>query len=249
MTNLNDLSMGCRTIATKLILSLLLCCFGFQLMAQQAVSISDGTVEYDKRQLPSLRLPLQAPVDAVYDPWQDFWEDRYDVDIDRSDKDGDDISYLAEQVSLPKLSSKNFDFYSNVSGGETNATVSIALAFSDTDIVGRDNHADTYAAARAVLEEFSTYFYTRYFDERIDATREALEDVRDDSASASKDAEKAREKIEKYEDKIEKLRRKIEDLRDDVGDELETADEKAKRVRDLEAELEQLQRSRKNFVG
>ncbi|MCP9235422.1 hypothetical protein [Lewinella sp. JB7] len=233
----------------KYFIPLLLLCGAFPVAAQQTAQLRDATVEYDKRQLPSLSLTLEAPVEAVYDPWQDFWEDRYDVDIDRADKDGNDIAYLAEQVNLPALSDKSFDLYTSVEGGEDRSRVNLAITFSESDVVTQQNHAATYSAARGVLEEFRTYFYTTYFDERINETRELLEDVRDDSSSASKDAEKAREKIAKYEDKIEKLQRKIEDTRDEVGDELQTAEEKSRRVRELERELDELQRSRRKFVG
>ncbi len=221
----------------------------FPLAAQRTADIQDGNTEYDKKTLPSLILTLEAPVDAVYEPWQEFWEERYAIDIDREDKDGNSIAYLAPQVNLPGVSEKNLDLYTNVYGDERGSQVAVSMAFSETDVVDRNKYPTGYAASRAVLEEFRTYFYTAYFDKRVEEVTDALEDVRDDSQDASKDAEKARSQIEKYENKIEKLRRKIEDTREEVGDELQTAEEKATRVRELEDELRTLQVSRRKYVG
>ncbi len=217
--------------------------------AQRAADITDGNTEYDKKTLPSLILSLEAPVEAVYEPWQAFWEERYAIDIDRADKDRNSIAYLASQVSLPGISDKNLDLYTNVYGDERGSQVALSMAFSDTDVVDRNKYPSGYTAARAVLEEFRTYFYTGYFDRRQEEVAEALEEVRDDSQDASKDAQKARSQIEKYEKKIEKLRRKIEDTREEVGDELQTAEEKATRVRELEDELRTLQVDRRKYLG
>ena len=219
------------------------------LTAQTMATVNESNVEYDKRTLPSLTITIEAPVEAVYDPWQDFWEDRYDIDIDRSDKDGKSIAYLAEQVNLSTVSPKALDLYSNVDGTDRVSTVSMALAFAERDLVTSVSQPEAFRAASALLQEFRTYFYTTYFDERIATVREDLSDLRDDSQDASKDAEKARRKIEKYQDKIKKLERRIEDTREEVGEELETAEEKATRVNELEAQLRNLESNRRKYLG
>ena len=222
---------------------------GVSLLAQRTATITDGSTEYDKKTLPSMILDLDAPVEAVYEPWQDFWEERYSIKIDREDKDRKSIAYLAPQVNLPAVGDKNFDLYTNVYGDDQSSKVAVSMAYTDSDVIDRSKYPAGYAAGKAVLEEFRTYFYTKYFDTRLKETQEALEDVRDDRQSASKDAEKARSKIDKYEKKIEKLRRKIDDTREDVGDELQTSEEKAIRVRELEEQLQKLQQSRRNYLG
>ena len=217
--------------------------------AQQTATVTDGTTTYDKKTLPSMSIQLDAPVEVVYDIWDDFWDERYDIDIDRTDKDGDNIAYLAEQVPLRSLGDKNLDVYSSVDGDEQRSMVNLSLAYAENDVITRTNHQADYGTASAILDEFRTYFYQRYFDEQLSDTRDELADLRDDSQDASEDAEKARKKIAKYEDKIEKYRRKIEDTREEVGDELQTAEEKSERVRALEAQLQDLERARKQYLG
>ncbi len=211
--------------------------------------ITDGSTEYDKKTLPSLVLSIDAPVDAVYEPWQDFWEERYSIDIDRADKDRNSIAYLAPQVSVPAVGEKNVDLYTNVYGDDQGSKVALSLAYSDSDVVNRAKYPSAYAAGKALLEEFRTYFYTTYFDNRISETREALESMKEDSADASKDVEKARSKIEKYEKRIDKLRGKIDDAREEVGDDLQTSEDKTIRIRQLEDQLQQLQQSRRTHLG
>lgn len=217
--------------------------------AQQQATITEGTTEYDQRRLSSMTIALDAPVDAVYDRWEEFWEDRYDIDIDRTDKDGSSIAYLAEEIQLPGVSTAPVALYSNVDGTDQRSTVSISVATGDDMVITRSNDASAFEGASTKLREFQTYFYTRYFDERITDLRDDLEDARDDREDASSDATKAREKIRKYEEKIADLREKIEETREEVGEELEAAEENERRVLDLEAELQRLEQSRRKYLG
>ncbi|MGB3801450.1 MAG: hypothetical protein WA952_16655 [Lewinella sp.] len=239
-----------RTRYTYLCGWLLLACLSVTpLFAQQDVSITEGTTEYDEQRLASMTISLDAPVETVYDPWQEFWDDRYDIDIDRTDKDGSSIAYLAENIQMIGVSTSPVSFYSNVDGSEDRSTVSISVAIDENTVVTRQNNAAAFTAAEEKLKEFRTYFYTRYFDERLEELTDELEDARDDREDASSDANKARKKIQKYEDKIADLREKIEDTREDVGDELEAAEENEQRVLDLEADLERIRTSRRNYLG
>ena len=215
----------------------------------QSARVTETTTEYDKKRLASQTITLDAPVDAVYDIWQDYWEDRYDIDIDRTDKDGSSIAYLAEDVTLSDISSKPFDLYSSVDGTDKVTTVSVSVGYDEDQVATRSNDPTAFRAAADKLVEFRTFFYTRYFDERIATVRESLDDAKEDREDASGDAEKARKQIAKYEKKIDDLRRRIEKTREDVGDELEAAENSEARVRELEEELRRLQSSSSNYVG
>ncbi|WP_157975884.1 hypothetical protein [Lewinella sp. IMCC34191] len=219
------------------------------MLAQQQANITETTTEYDKQRLSSMTISIDAPVDAVYDPWEEFWEERYDIDIDRSDKDGSSIAYLAEEILMTGVSTQPVYFYSNVDGTDERSTVSISVALDQSKVITRQNDAAAFKSAGDKLREFETYFYTRYFDEQLAEVRDELEDARDDREDASSDANKARKKIRKYEEKIKDLREKIEETREEVGEELEDAEENEQRVLDLEAELERIQRSRRNYLG
>ena len=237
------------TNPTHLIFPLCFLFTGPSLLAQQSVEVTETSTEYDKQRLASLTIRLDAPVDAVYDLWEEFWDDRYDVDIDRTDKDRSAIAYLAEEVSLIDISRAPFSLYSSVDGTDKVSTVSMSVSTGENMVVTRASDPDAQRGMTEKLREFRTYFYGRYFDERIEAMREELEDARDEREDASGDAEKARRKIEKYEKKIEDLRKKIDDTRSDVGDELEAAEESERRVLELEEELRKLQTARNNYLG
>lgn len=218
--------------------------------AQRGAQLRDVRTSYDKNiSMESVEMIIDASVDEVSDRWEDFWDDRYDVDVDKLDKDKQSISFLGEQVSLPLVSSKNFDLYSKIGGTDEQVRVAMSVAYSANDVVSRDSHRESYEAVGAIMNEFRTYFYSTYFDEKLEEAREDLDDIRDDSADASKDAEKARKKIEKYEKKIEKYREKIEETREEVGDELETAEEKAARAKELEERVRELERMRAKYLG
>ncbi|TXF88582.1 hypothetical protein FUA23_14030 [Neolewinella aurantiaca] len=229
----------------KYLFILLFTAYGFMLNAQ----VKSGITEFDKTSMSSLSMDLDADYEEVADVWEDFWKDRYDVDFDKLNKNRSSISYEAEQAVVPIISQKNADLYAKFGGTTESARVSFAIAYTANDVVTEEAHPKQYEAARAIMLEFRTFFYTQYFDEKLEKAREDLDDIRDDSSDASKDAEKARSKIEKYESKIEKYQEKIEKMRNEVGSDLETAEEKAKRAQELESKVRELERLRARYVG
>ena len=227
-------------------LLLLICLLTLPLAAQNTRATK---TTYDKDGFAALSLGIDADHDEVEDKWDDFWDDRYEIDIDKLDKDRNSIAYKAEQVILPLVSTKAIDVYSKVEElSDTESRVYLTFAFSSADVVTERNHPQSYRAAQAILEEFRTYFYTSYFDEQMADVRKDLDDMRDDSTDDSEDAQKARKKIDKYEKKIADMQRKIEDLREEVGDELESAEEKAERARALEGRLRDLETRRARYL-
>ncbi|NJC24693.1 hypothetical protein [Neolewinella antarctica] len=220
----------------------------FLVSATSYAQVSEGRVTFDDTSLQSLRMSIDASADEVEEAWEDFWEDRYDIDIDKLDKDRNSMAFLAEQISLPIIGAKNVNFYSKITETDNRSDVAMAFAFTESDVVTRVSHPESYRAAEAIMIEFRTKFYTNYFDEQMEDIRDDLEDARDDSQDDSRDAQKARKKIAKYEDKIEDYQERIQKMRDEVGDELESSEEKAVRAAQLEAKLRDLEQRRARYL-
>lgn len=229
----------------KYLLILLFATFSYSIAAQ----VRTGPTEFDKTTMEALQMDIDADYKVVADVWEDFWDDRYDVDFDKLDKDRGSIAFKAEQASVPIISQKNADLFAKVGGTVESSRLSFAISFTVNDVVTMQAHPKSFEAAKAIMLEFRTFFYTSYFDKKLEEAREDLEDIRDDSSDASKDAEKARSKIKKYEDKIAKYRDKIDKMREEVGDELETAEEKALRAQELENRIRDLVRMKAKYVS
>jgi len=245
MVEFAEIPFNIKNKIMKYLLIILSAIFAFPLSAQ----VGSARVEFDKTTMESLQMDIDASYKEVADVWENFWEDRYEVDFDKLDKDRGAIALKAEQASVPIISQKNADLFAKIGGTEESSRVSFAIAYTVNDVVTESAHPKAFTAARAIMLEFRTFFYTQYFDTKLSAAREDLEDIRDDSSDASKDAEKARKKIEKYEDKIAKYQDKIEKMREEVGDELETAEEKAKRAKELEQKIRKIEQMRARYVG
>lgn len=229
----------------KYLLSVFCCLYFISLSAQVTVQ----SIDYKKQSLESLQVEIDAEKDLVEDLWDDFWDDRYNIDVDKFDNDKRGTAYLAEQVSVPLISVKNFDLYSKIEDRGNKSNVSMAVSFTEGSAINKRSNAEAYDAAEAIMTEFRTYFYTRYFDDKLNEARDQLTDIRDDSQDANEDAIKAREKIEKYEDKIAKLQRKIEKEREKAGDEFETAEEKSRRAKELEERIRSIEEMRARYLG
>jgi len=211
--------------------------------------ITTGMAQYDKQTFESMSMTIDADYEVVADKWEDFWKDRYDVDFDKLDKDRGSFAMMADQASVPLISTKNANLFAKVSGTETKSEVDFAIAFTNNDVVTMKSHEKSFIAAKAIMSEFRTWFYTDYFDGRLEEARDELADMRDDRQDDSKDAAKARKKIKKYEEKIADYERKIEKMRTEVGDELESAEDKAKRAKELESRVRELERMRSRYLG
>ena len=210
--------------------------------------VRSAMTTYEEQSYSSLRLTLDAPADEVEEVWEDFWEDRYDIDLDRLDKDRNSIAQRAQQVKLPLVSQGNIDLYTKVTDTDNRSDVAMAILIDGKDAVTQGNDPGAYRAAEAIMNEFRTVFYTTYFDDQLAEAREDLEDMRDDSQDDSKDAEKARRKIEKYQEKIEKYEEKIIDLREEVGDEIDSSEDKALRAAELESRVREIERRRATYL-
>lgn len=214
-----------------------------------AQNVRTTSTEYDKLTLDAVSVPIDAEMKVVEDHLDEFFDERYDIDIDRTDKDRGSIAYGAEQVVLPLVSPKAVNLYAKVAeAGDRASTVYLSFAFTPNDVVNERAHPESFRAGQSILEEFRTYFYDKYFGEQLEEAREELEDMRDDSSDDSKDAQKARKKIDKYERRIANFERKIEELRQEVGDELESAEEKAERARAIERRIRDLEAQRSRYL-
>jgi uncharacterized coiled-coil DUF342 family protein len=229
----------------KNLLLLLSLCFHLPLTAQ----IKTARAQFDKQTFEAMQMTIDADYERVADEWEDFWKDRYDVDFDKLDKGRNSITKLAEQAAVPLISTKNANLFVKVEGSDLSATVSFAVTFTANDVVTMIAHPAAFEAARAIMVEFRTHFYTTYFDEKLEEARDDLSDVRDDGLDDNEDAAKARKKIDKYEQKINDYEQKIEGLRKEVGDDLESAKDKARRAKELKNKVRELERMRAKYLN
>ncbi|OAV45416.1 hypothetical protein A3850_013340 [Lewinella sp. 4G2] len=207
-----------------------------------------GNIKYEDQSISSLKFSVDGPADEIEEAWEDYFDERYDLKLDKLDKDRGSIAYRNENATLTLLTSKPVTLYSKVAEIEGGAQISVAM----TDANGaytETNNATAMLAVRAMIEDFKNRFYTDYFDEQLEDARKELEDARDDSQDDTKDAERARKKIEKYRDKIADYEKKIQDLRDEVGDELLSAEEEAARAARIEDKIREIQVRRARYLG
>lgn len=222
-------------------------CLLLPLFAQRS-AVKPVTATFNEQSVPSQSITLDAGKDKVEDLWDQFWDDRFDVDIDRSNRDKNSTTYLAEAVTVNIVSDKTMDVLSNVIGSENRSEVQLTVRFGYDVVVDQNTFPVEYGKTGMVLDDFQTYFYDRYFGERIAEVKDRLADVQDDKEDAVEDQSKAASKIRKWEDKILKYEEKIADARAEIGDEESIEASKADRVKELERELAELERMRRRYV-
>ncbi|MGB3546678.1 MAG: hypothetical protein WBA17_06870 [Saprospiraceae bacterium] len=232
---------------SKLALFAFFLCITGTISAQSYVEETSTT--FDKRSMSAVMVRIDAPRDAVEDKWDEFWDDKYDVDIDKKDKDRNQITMVAEQVSIPAVSDKNFDLMTKVADSGDGSTVYMGVSFGYDVEASNTQYTSSYQAAKAIMRDFQTYFYDKYFGDQLAELNDELKDVRDDREDASEDQQKSKKKIEKWQKKIADYEEKIQDERDDIGEEIVTEQDKAEKVAELEQRIREIEQMKSRYMG
>ncbi len=231
----------------RLVLFALFFCIAGAIVAQSYVEETSTT--FDKRSMSAVMVRIDAPRDVVEDKWDEFWDDKYDVDIDKKDKDRNQITMVAEQVSIPAVSDKNFDLMTKVADSGDGSTVYMGVSFGYDVEASNTQYTSSYQAAKAIMRDFQTYFYDKYFGDQLAELNDELKDVRDDREDASEDQQKSKKKIEKWQKKIADYEEKIQDERDDIGEEIVTEQDKAEKVAELEQRIREIEQMKSRYMG
>lgn len=217
-------------------------------VSAQRSKVMSTTATYEKDAMAAQSITLDAGRSKVQDLWDQFWDERFDVDIDRFDREKSSASYLSEEVIVSTISDKTMDVLSKVSGSSNRSEVQLSIRFGYDMVVDNNKFPMEFKKAGMILDDFQTYFYERYFSEKITDLKDRLEDVRDEKEDAADDQSKASKKIAKYQDKIRKYEEKIIEEREEMGEERTVEASKADRLRELEKELSELERMRRRYV-
>lgn len=233
---------------TSIYYFLLFFIFSIGLSAQTRSVVTANQQTYDETTLAGQEITINAERDAVEDSWDDFWSDKYDVDVDRVDRDKSAVTYLAQGVENSKIASRKIDVHSKLFGAGQTTKVSLAIGLGYAIVAGPANEPGIYRRASEILDEFQTYFYRNKYDKLIAEVRDDLEDVRDDRQDAAEDQTKAQKRIRKYREKIQDLEKKIAKEQEDMTEEEVTEADKMLRVNELEQKLATLERERRIYV-
>ncbi|MEM6397756.1 MAG: hypothetical protein AAF741_15510 [Bacteroidota bacterium] len=77
----------------KIFTTLILFLSVFSLINAQEIEAT--TTNFDDNTFSASQLTIDIPFDQVKDYWDEFWDDKYDIDIDRENRDRESETFLA----------------------------------------------------------------------------------------------------------------------------------------------------------
>lgn len=220
----------------KIFLSLLNVVLFLNFASAQAQMVSK--VSFEDVEMAAYQIEINIAPDRVINLWDDFWDDRYNVDVDRDDRNRDREIYLAEEVEVEAISDKPLDVYSMLTTTEKDkSTVSLGFGVGYDVFASKDQFGETFAAAERILNEFEAYSYQKFYRQQIEEMQKELEDARDEKVDLEEAIAKRDSKIEDWQRDIEKLENDIEKAREDNKSAQSDLPEKMERVNTLERDL------------
>ena len=204
--------------------------------AAQAQMVSK--VSFEDAEMAAYQIEINIAPDQVIDLWDEFWDDRYNVDVDREDRNRDREIYLAKKINVEAISDKPFDVYSMLSTtAEDKSTVSLGLGVGYNVYASKDQFSNTFAAAERILNEFEAYSYQQFYSQRVEEWQKELEDAREEKEEVEEAIAKRESTITDWQKDIEDLENDIEKARKENKAAQNTLIEKAENVNTLEREL------------
>ncbi|WP_020539209.1 hypothetical protein [Lewinella cohaerens] len=203
-----------------------------------AQSQAINKVSFEDVEIAAYQININIAPDRVIDLWDEFWDDRYNVDVDREDRNREREIYLAKKIQVESISSKSLDVYSKLTTtAKDNTTVSLGFGVGYDVYASKDQFSDTFAAAERILNEFETYSYQKFYSQQVEEWQKQLEDAKEEKVEVEEEIAKREDKIEGWQKDIEDLERDIEKARKEMEADRDNLPEKIKRMNALEEKL------------
>ncbi len=220
----------------KILLSLLNVILFLNFASAQTQMVSK--VSFEDTEMAAYQIEINIAPDRVIDLWDEFWDDRYNVDVDREDRNRDREIYLAKEIKVEAISDKPLDVYSMLSTtAKDKTTVTLGFGVGYKVYASKDQFSDTFAAAERILNEFEAYSYQQFYSQRVEEWQKELEDAREEKAEVEEAIAKRESRIAGWQKDIEDLKNDIEKARKENEAAQNTLPEKIENVNKLEREL------------
>ncbi len=184
------------------------------LLAQQHLFLQEQDIVIDGNNATAWVFPVEGEIDNALDHLKDYCKERSKIKM----KNKGTNLLIAEEVSIPAVSTKVGDLIGRGSPFESYNTVGIAFKLGYDIYLNSEQWNQEMTNLRNYAKEFMSYHYERSYKERIEAAEKEIK-------SLGKELSKGEKEVGKLGKKIDKINGKIADETD------------ALEIQEMEAEL------------
>ena len=191
------------------ILTLLITCS----LKAQMVNYNDGSIMYDGEEIKTMEVRLTPNVSTIKDKFSEWMDDHYDVNLDGKNLLFFDKEFMtAEGIVIPQISPRKIDLRVKVDESKKGITVlQVFAAYGYNNWITSEDHPYAYDALRGIVYDFVSDYLPEYYYERVEESRENIEELEEDNEDLKSDVAKNKKEIEDLLKKNDKLRKEIEE--------------------------------------
>lgn len=200
------------------ILVMAFCLLSGAAVMAQTFQFGDTHIEYKEDTIDAVRVKLDPPPKTIKDQLEDWMNDNYDVNLDGKTLLFFEKEYMtAKGVHVPKISDKKIDLY--VKTDETNDEHTVLYVFSSFGYNSWiENHSNPkeFKSMKKIVDQFVSGYLPEYYNNRIEETRDELEDLTDDKEDLQESIADNNEEISELKKDNEELEKELKELNDKI---------------------------------
>lgn len=208
----------------------------------QNIRVSETSTLMDKTNMNVAAVEIDAPRERVEEILIDYLEDRYSIDMDKKDKDKSYVTWQADQVDITALNNGKIDLWAKVAAmSDTRTNVMLAASKGYDNSISSANDDRGYRNLEIITENFSTYFYQKYYNNQVEVVNDKVKEVVDNRDDLTKESAKLTKDIANKEEEIVKLQKEIEEAKQQIAKNEEKLLELEPRIELLKTEQSAIQ--------
>ncbi len=210
---------------------LLITLLTMQGFAQTSIKPSNATIKFEKEQRPCIIVNLDPEPKTLKQAWKNYLKDNYNFKLKGIGFLTNKDLLSAEAVTIPKISSKAMDFYTNIVEDDNGSEMKIFARYGYDIYISKKQFPKEYNAIYEIVENFMKTYLPNYYEQRLNDTQKRVKEL-------TKESENLQDEISNNTEDIKKLKKEIEEKQDKLKSntkDLESAKEKlTKRQEKLE---------------
>lgn len=193
-------------IFTLCILSTLLFYFGSN---AQTLTPVKSTIEHNEQIRACLMVKLDPEPKTLKNAWIDYLDNQYDFKLKGMGLFSNKELLTAEEVSIPKISSKKMNFYTNVVEDGDGSEMKVFASLGYDIYLNDEKYPAEFNSIKEIMTAFLKQYLPQYYKEVIEESSEKVKGLTEEIKDINDD-------IKDKEDDIEKLRKEIDEHKKNV---------------------------------
>lgn len=194
----------------------------------QSITPEKSTIEHNGSMRPCIVVHLDPTTKTLKKEWVKFLKKEYDFKLKGAGLFRNKDVLYAEELVVPRLSSKQMDFYTQVIEDEEHSEMKVFVSFGYDIYVNELEYPAEYKAMNEMLVAFLKVYLPSYYSGEMKAATKSVNGLNKEINSLRKDIDKNNREIEEHETEAEKLKMDVKTNKE----KLQSAEMKLKETED-----------------